>query len=80
MCLSDESVSSFAKFIRTQKLEKLHLSHRAEEIRLFDKTIVADFPAKIKDASMGELNKAVSENSAPQSLTYLHLAHLKLHS
>jgi len=34
-CLSDEAVSSFARFIKTQTLQKLHLAHRTEEIRIF---------------------------------------------
>lgn len=47
---------------------------------MFDKTIVADLPTKIKDAPMGEIIKAISEQTATQSLTHLHLAHLKLNA
>jgi len=57
--MSDESVTSFSKFLRTQTLQKLHLAHRTEEIRVFGKEVVPDIPAKIKDVPMTEFIKSL---------------------
>ena len=55
ICLSDESVSSFAKFIKTQTLEKLHLCNRVQEINIFTREITFDAPPRIKDVAQTEL-------------------------
>ena len=57
--MSDEAVTSLARFIRTQTLKKLHLAHRTEDIRNYGKEVVPDIPTKIKDTNITELIKSL---------------------
>ena len=42
VCLSDESVISFARFFQSQTLETLHMSHRTEVMTLFGTSLSVD--------------------------------------
>lgn len=55
------------------------MAHRVEDIRIFGTEVVADIPAKIKDAPITELIKSL-QLSAKAQLTSLHLAHLRINS
>lgn len=70
---------SFAKFLRQQNLQKLHLAHRSEDIRVYSQEVVTDVPVKIKDAAMTEFIKSL-QSSAREQLEVLRLAHLKINS
>ena len=81
VCLSDDAVNSFAKFLKSQTLEKLHISNRTEFIQHYGNSAAAcyDQPTKIKDVAMAEFIKSLAP-SAEESLKRLSLAHLKINS
>ena len=54
---------SFAKFLRQQNLQKLHLAHRSEDIRIYSQEVVTDVPVKIKDAAMTEFIKSLQSSA-----------------
>ena len=64
VCLSDESVISFARFFASQTLETLHISHRTETMTMFGNTLSVDQPNRIKDATLAEFFKSLSMSAS----------------
>ena len=64
VCLSDESVLSFARFFASQTVETLHMSHRTEAITGFGSSLSVDQPNRIKDATMAEFFKSLSMSAS----------------
>ena len=59
VCLSDESVHSFSRFLQGQSLERLLLCNRTEQITMFPTGVSPGEIPRIKDSTMQEFIKSL---------------------